>query len=240
MDLREMSVKVVGIVGGIGPESTVDYYRLLLARFREQGSTNTPSILINSIDIARLLALANSNDRTELTEYLLGAVKALARAGADVALFAANTPHLVFDDVQRRAPIELVSIVAATCEAARALGLTRVGLLGTRFTMQGHFYPEVFATRGIAVVVPEITEQTYVHEKYVGELVTGKVLAETRAEFLAVIDRMRERDGIQGVILGGTELPLLLRGFTHPLPFLDTTRIHVDAVVARAVMDTAG
>ena len=232
--------KRIGIVGGIGPESTIDYYRLLLARFRDHGSAAAPSILINSIDVTRLLALANSDDRAGLTEYLLDAVGALARAGAELALFAANTPHLVFDEVQRRAPIELVSIVEATCEAARTMGLKRVGLLGTRVTMQGRFYPDLFATRGITVVVPEDAEQACVHEKYVEELVAGRFLAETRAEFLALIDRMRGRDGIQGVILGGTELPLLLRESSHALPLLDTTRIHVDAVVARAVAETAG
>jgi aspartate racemase len=235
-----MTLKLIGIVGGIGPESTIDYYRLLLARFREQGGANTPGILINSIDVVQLLALANSGDRAGLTEYLLEAITRLARAGADLALFAANTPHLVFDEVQQRAPMKLVSIVTATCEAAQTLGLRRVGLLGTRFTMQGHFYPKVFATRGITVAVPEAADQDYVHEKYVKELVKGKFLAETRAGFLGVIDRMRGRDGIEAVILGGTELPLLLRESTHPLPFLDTTQIHVDAVVACAGPDTAG
>jgi len=229
-------VKIIGIVGGIGPESTVDYYRLLLTRFREAGSPGPPGIFINSIDLPRLLTLAQ-HDRAALIEYLLGAVEALARAGTDLALFAANTPHLVFEEVRQRSPIELVSIVEATCETAQSLGLRRVGLLGTRFTMQGQFYPAVFARRGIAVVAPVSEDQDYVHEKYVNELVSGEFLAETRAGFMAVIDRMHGRDGIDGVVLGGTELPLLLRGSAHPLPFLDTTRIHVDAVVARALAD---
>lgn len=232
-------MKTIGMVGGIGPDSTVDYYRLLLARFREHG-TNVPHILINSIDVARLLELARFDDRTELTDHLLHAVEALARAGADLAFFAANTPHVVFDEVQRRAPIPLVSIVLATRKAAHSLNLRRVGLLGTQFTMQGRFYPEVFATRGITVTVPQASDQVYVHEKYVNELVAGKFLAETRAGFLAVIERMCGRDGIEAVILGGTELPLLLREATHSVPFLDTTRIHVNAVVALAVSDAAG
>lgn len=233
------ALKTIGMVGGIGPESTVDYYRLLLARFREHG-TNVPDILINSIDVARLLELARFDDRTELTDYLLHAVEALARAGADLAFFAANTPHVVFDEVQRRAPTPLVSIVLATREAAQALGVRRVGLLGTRFTMQGRFYLDAFATHGITVVVPETSDLAYVHEKYVNELVAGKFLAETRAGFLAVIERMCERDGIEAVILGGTELPLLLREATRSVPFLDTTRIHVDAVVALAASDITG
>jgi aspartate racemase len=227
------------MVGGIGPESTVDYYRLLLARFREHGP-NVPNILINSIDVARLLELANSDDPADLTEYLLHAVEALARAGADLAFFAANTPHLVFNEVQRRAPLQLVSIVQATCEAAQSLDVTCVGLLGTRFTMLAQFYADVFATRGITIAVPQKSDLAYVHEKYVNELVAGKFLAETRAGFLAVIERMRQRDGIEGLILGGTELPLLLREVTQTVPFLDTTRIHVDAVVGLAVSDNPG
>ena len=178
------------------------------------------------------MALVGSDDRVQLTEFLRQAVDALARGGADLALFAANTPHIVFDDVQRHAPIPLVSLVEATAEAAQALGLKRVGLLGTRFTMQERFYPDVFAKRDIAVVVPSSGDRDDVHDKYINELVAGQFLADTRRGFVAAIDRMRERDGIDGVILGGTELPLLLRDVAYPLPFLDTTRIHVDAVLA--------
>jgi aspartate racemase len=229
----------IGMVGGIGPESTIDYYRLLLARFRERGA-NIPHILINSIDVARVLELARFENGAELTEYLLKAVETLTRAGADLAFFAANTPHIVFGEVQRRASIRLVSIVLATCKAAQSLNLRRVGLLGTLFTMQGRFYPDVFAAVGITVVVPQASDQAYVHEKYVNELVAGKFLAETRAGFVAVIERMRQRDAIEGLILGGTELPLLLREVTQLVPFLDTTRIHVDAVVSLALSGTVG
>jgi aspartate racemase len=157
-----------------------------------------------------------------------------------LAFFASNTPHIVFDEVQRRASIRLVSIVLPTCKATQSLNLRRVGLLGTQFTMQGRFYPDVFATAGITVVVPQASDQAYVHEKYINELLAGKFLAETRAGFVAVIERMRQRNGIEGLILGGTELPLLLREVTQSVPFLDTTRIHVDAVVGLALSETVG
>jgi aspartate racemase len=221
------------MVGGIGPESTVDYYRLLLARFGERGA-GRPHILINSIDVNRVLDLAGLDDPAKLTAYLHEAVDALTRAGAALAFFAANTPHVVFDQVQRRASIPLVSIVIATCQAARATKLGRLGLLGTRFTMEGRFYPDVFTAAGLTVVVPPPADREYVHEKYVSELVPGRFLADTRAGFMEVIERMRQRDGIDGLILGGTELPLLLREVAPPVPFLDTTRIHVDAVVDAA------
>lgn len=225
-------MKIIGIVGGIGPESTVDYYRLLLARVRERGEPTSPNILINSIDLAKLMALASRDDHGELVEYLVEAVERLADGGADLALFAANTPHIVFDDVQRRVSIPLVSIVTAAREAAQRSGLRRVGLLGTRFTMQGRFYLKVFAAKNIAVIAPAPEDQDYVHDKYLTEFVAGKFSPGTREGFVAVMDRMRERAGIDGVVLAGTELPLLLRDVAYSVPLLDTTRIHVDAVIS--------
>jgi aspartate racemase len=223
------------MVGGIGPESTVDYYRLILKRLREQAGAQAPGVFINSVNVERLLELAAQDDPTDLVTYLADAVGALARAGAELAFFAANTPHVVFDLVHSRVPIPLVSIVRATCQAARAQGLRRLGLLGTRFTMEGRFYQDVLASEGITVVVPDPADLEYVHEKYASELVPGTFTDETRAGMMAVIDRLRRRDAIDGVILGGTELPLLLREVHEPIPFLDTARIHVDAIVNEAL-----
>jgi aspartate racemase len=127
-----------------------------------------------------------------------------------------------------------VSIVEAAYAAASALRLTRVGLLGTRFTMQGQAYPSVFTPRGITLVVPDERDQEYVHAKYMGELVRGDYRPETRAEMLAVVGRLRERHGIDGVILGGTELPLLLGDVEGVgIPLLDTGKIHVEAALDR-------
>ena len=135
---------------------------------------------------------------------------------------------------RRRSPLPLVSIVEATCAAARAQGLRRLGLFGTRFTMQGRFYPDVFTRSGIELVVPAAAEQEYIHEKYMSELVLGVVLPETRARLLEVVDRLRRQENIDGLILGGTELPLILRDAREAgVPLLDTTRIHVEAIVGR-------
>jgi aspartate racemase len=138
----------------------------------------------------------------------------------------------VFDDLQRQSPIPLISIVAVTCEAAKARGLERVALFGTRFTMTAPLYPDVFSKEGIAVSIPDPADQDYIHEKYLGELVEGVFLPETREGLLAIVDRMARRSGIDGVILGGTELPLILREPEHNgIPFLNTTRIHCEAAV---------
>ena len=227
-------MRTIGVVGGIGPESTIDYYRMIGAVTRDRGLDGAPPVLINSIDVDRLLVLAGADDKGELIEYLLGSVEVLARGGADLALFAANTPHVVFDEVAARASIPMVSIVAATCDVAEQKGLRRLGLIGTRFTMQGGFYPAVFGTRGLSVVVPGGDDQTYVHTKYVTELLLGTFTNETRDGMCRVLDRLREHDAIDGVILGGTELPLLLRGVDYPVPLLDTARIHVAATVTQA------
>jgi aspartate racemase len=225
--------KRLGIIGGIAPASTVDYYQLLIAAYREQTQDGSyPPILINSIDLTRIVALVTENRLAELTRYLEEEVERLARAGADVALLASNTPHIVFDELSRVAPIPLISIVEEACEATLQLGLKTVGLLGTRFTVQGDFYPQVFARRGIAVRRPSLDDMTYVHEKYMGELIHGDFRRDTRQGILAVIHRLK-REGAEGVLLAGTELPLLLRGSEEStIPLLDTTRIHVRRAVA--------
>jgi aspartate racemase len=140
----------------------------------------------------------------------------------------------VFDEIRRQSPIPLLSIVEATCEAAKDLGLKKVGLFGTRFTMQGRFYPKVFSSERISIVAPDEDEQVYIHDKYMNELVRGIFLPETRERLLTIVDRLKERDGIEGLILGGTELPFILRDSTTTgIPFLDTTQIHVKALVAQ-------
>jgi aspartate racemase len=226
-------MKTIGIIGGIGPESTIDYYRQIVALYREQTQDGSyPSIIINSINMKRMLDLIEANELAGLTEYLLGEVKRLAHAGADLGLLASNTPHIVFEDIQRQSPIPLISIVKAACEATKALGITKVGLIGTRFTMQGQFFARPFAEQGIAIVVPGQEEQEYIHNKYMSELVQGIFLGETRERLLAIVDQLKELRGIQGLVLGGTELPLILQDKSYKgIPFLDTTKIHVEYAV---------
>jgi aspartate racemase len=227
-------MKTVGMIGGLGPESTTDYYRLMFAAYRERVKDGSaPPILINSIQMNRVLTLITAKEFQKLTDYLTAELEKLARAGASLGFLSANTPHIVFDDVQRQSPIPLVSIVEAAREAATALGLRKMGLLGTRFTMQGRFYPDVFSKAGIKLVVPSPEEQDCIHEKYMNELVNGMFLAQTREQLLRIVERLKTQEGIDGVILAGTELPLLLRETRSTIPFLDTARIHVDAVIAR-------
>ncbi len=228
-------MKTLGLVGGIGPESTIEYYRFIIEAYREQQDDNYPSIVINSINLKKMLRLIDEN-REEFTQALVDAVDVLARAGADFAAFAANTPHLVFDEVQRSSPIPLISIAEATREKVQQLGLKRVGLFGTGFTMRAKFYPEVFARAGLELITPNEEEIGYIHEKYIGELLNNKFLPQTRERMVSIANEMKSRDAIEALILGGTELPLLLRD-ERPgdMPLLDTTKIHVEKLVAALV-----
>ena len=168
----------------------------------------------------------------ELADYLVDGVELLARAGADLGFIAANTPHLVFDQVQRRSAIPLLSIVRATSDHAKALGLKKVGLFGTGFTMRASFYPEELQRAGIALVLPNESEREFIHRKYIGELLKNQFLPETRTEMLRIAHRMKAEDGVEALILAGTELPLLLRDSGDAgIEFLDTTVIHVEAIV---------
>ena len=227
-------MKTIGIVGGIAPESTIDYYRLIIASYREQKKDGSyPLIIINSIDMKKMLDLIVTNELAGLTEYLLAEINKLTKAGADLGLLASNTPHIVFEDIQQKSTIPLISIVESACERAKALGIKKVGLFGTRFTMQGRFYHDAFSRQGITLVVPDLEDQDYIHDKYMNELVNGIFLSETRKRLLTIVDRLKRKENIQGLILGGTELPLILRnGGDQGIPFLDTTKIHVERAVA--------
>ena len=226
-------MKTLGIVGGIGPESTIEYYRFILDGYRARvPDGSAPHLIIDSIDVNRGLAMLGANELEAFADYIAASIERLARAGAELGLIAANTPHIVFDEVQQRSPIPLLSIVRATAARAQALRLRRLALLGTGFTMRGRFYPETFSHAGVELITPTDAEKSIIHAAYVGELLKNQFLPETREAILGIVARMRRDDGIEAVVLAGTELPLLLRGAEpEGLAFLDTTLIHVAAAV---------
>ena len=228
-------MKTLGMIGGVGPESTMEYYRTIIALFREQaGDGSYPQFIINSIDLKREIELVAAGDAKATTGYLLEEIGKLAHAGADFGIIASNTPHIVFDEVAARSPIPLISIVEVAVTVARDRGWKRPALFGTRFTMNGRFYPDVFACEGITLVVPNPDDAAYIHDKYMNDLVNGNFLPEIRTHLLEIVDRMRETNGIDSVILAGTELPLLLLDPEHNgIPFLDTMRVHAEATVRR-------
>ncbi len=223
----------VGLVGGLGPESTIDYYRRILARWQERDPDTSPRLVIDSLDFKLGIRLVGS-DREGLIEYLMSSINRLAGAGVDFIAMTANTPHIVYDELAARSPVPMLSIVETCAAEARSLGLRRLALLGTRFTMEAPFYPTVFARQGVDVIPPGTADRPWVHERYLGELVPGTFKDETRREFIALIEQLRDTVGVDGVILGGTELPILLKSPTIAgLPMLDTTELHVNAIVRR-------
>ena len=226
-------VKRAGIVGGLGPESTIDYYRRILDEWKKHDPANAPPLIIDSLDPDRALYLV-ANDRDALIEYFADSVSRLVRGGADFIAITANTPHIIFDEIAARSPVPLISIVETCAEEARRSGLGRSALLGTRFTMEAPFYPDVFQHFGLLIFPPDEADRIWVHDRYVNQLLKGDFRDDTRKEFIALITRMRDEKGIDGVILGGTELPLLLSSSeVAGLPLLDTTALHVDAIVGR-------
>ena len=226
-------MKTLGIIGGLGPESTVDYYQTIIRLYRERVGVDVyPQFFINNVDLATVRDPIVANDLALATRNLVAATETLARAGADFGIIAANTPHIVFDEVAARSAIPLTSIVAATVAAAQDRQLKRLALFGTKFTMNGEFYAKPFRRENIELVRPDPVDQDYIHDKYMNELVPGKFLPETKAGLLATVDRMKQKGEIDGVILAGTELPLILREAEHNgVPFLNTTRIHCRAAV---------
>jgi len=225
--------KWLGIVGGLGPESTVDYYHMLIRRLRERtGDGHYPAFLVNSLNLKPAVDAVTAGDLETLTRIVVQGVEALERAGAEFGLIAANTPHIVFDEVRRRVKLPMISIVEAARDAAQGAGHRRLALFGTRFTMSGRFYPDVFDPAGIAIVPPNAAEQDWIHEKYFGELLLGIVRDETRAGLLRIAGRMREDERVDGLVIAGTELSLILRMDSHGgIPFLDTAKIHVEAAL---------
>lgn len=225
-------MKTLGLIGGTGPESTIEYYRLLTAQYREKADGASPLLIINSVNLKEMIEWMGANELGKVTDSLVNAFAQLQRAGADFGALTANTAHIVFDEVKQRCGLPLISIVEATCERVQTLGFKTVGLFGTRYTMQAPFYPSVFSRTGVKLVMPNDQEQEFIHDKYLNELLKDLFLPETRTALLAIADEMKARHGIEGLILGGTELPLVLRDEEHNgIRLLDTTRIHVDRLI---------
>lgn len=225
-------MKKLGLVGGMGPESTMPYYHGIVYGVNARTSKDFfPNLTIESINVFHILQLCAKKDYESLTEYVLEALQNLARSGADFAALSANTTHIVFDRLRERSPLPLLSIVEAVCSEAMRRNYRKIGLLGTIFTMTEDFYKKPFMIEGIEVVVPSATEMQRVDRLISDELEYGIIKPETLAEFQQIIARMRDENGIEAIILGCTELPLILNADNSPVPVLDTMKIHIDAIV---------
>ena len=225
-------MKKLGLVGGMSPESTIPYYHDIVYGVQKRvGKSYFPPLTIESVNVFELLRLCEEQKYDEMTDYLLKAIDSLAKSGADFAALSANTPHIVFDRLQERSPLPLVSIIEAARDYAVNHGMKKLGLLGTRFTMQGEFFKKPFVDSGIEIITPTESEMELVGSKIVSELEIGIVKPETLALFQNIIERMKTENGIEAIILGCTELPLILNDEVSPVACLDTMQIHINALI---------
>jgi aspartate racemase len=231
-----MSPKRIGILGGMSPESTVEYYQYITRTYTERlGSYGYPEIIIYSVSFQPYVDWPKNGRWDLVAQGLSEAAQKLEAAGADFILIATNTMHLVFDEVQAGVNVPMLSLLDAVGEAILARGIERVGLLGTKFTMEKTFYQDALARKNITVLVPDADDRAYVNNVIYDELVTGQIRDESRTGFVAVIKKLAGR-GAEGVILGCTEIPLLVSEADVGIPLFDTTAIHAEAALNFALL----
>ncbi len=222
----------LGILGGMGPESTLEYYKKIVYQYEQRKQEQVfPNINIESIDIFSMLSLCRQKKYDALVEMLAGGINHLYQAGATVGLMAANTPHIVFDQVQQRSPIPLISILTATRNKILQNKQRTVGLLGTDFTMTQGFFEKPFREAGINIVLPEQSAIQKVNDYIVNELEQGIIKATTKQYLMRIANEMITTNHIDGLILGCTEIPLILSQNDFGITVYDTTQIHVDEAV---------
>lgn len=229
-------MKKLGLIGGMGPESTIPYYHDIVHGVHACAG-RFPLMSIESVDVFHVLRLESEGRLDELADYLSAAIERIANAGAEVGALCANTPHIVFDELQARSPIPLISIVDACRDEARRRGFEKLGLLGTAPTMEGDFYHRAFAEARMELVTPSVDDRRYVAGKISEELEFGILREDTRVGLASVVRRMRDAEGIQAVVLGCTELPLILNDGVTCVPCLDTISIHVTALIEAILAD---
>jgi aspartate racemase len=227
--------KRIGILGGMSPESTIAYYEYITRTYTERhGDYGYPEILIYSVSFQPYVDWPEADRWDLVAQGLSRAAQRLESIGADVLLIATNTMHLVFDQVQASVDIPVLSLLDAAGRAILARGMSTVGLLGTQFTMEKTFYQEALARQGIDVLVPDAEDRRYVNAVIYDELVAGQIRDASRAGFLAIIHKLASR-GAEGVVLGCTEIPLLVNDADAGLPLFDTTTLHAEAALQFAV-----
>jgi len=231
-----MAMKTIGLVGGMTPESTKVYYELLIqgARKPEGDPLRNPEILIYSLNLTELVQIQRGGERREVVEYLTAILERLRLAGAEVGALTANTPHAYLDEIRAETSLPLVSIVTATRNAASDRGLERALLLGTRTTIEAEMYPREFIDAGIRIVLPGEDDREFLDQTIYNDLAIGRVSPEVRQRYHEICAKHIESDRIDSVILGCTELPLVISSDDLSIDVLDTTKTHVAAILAAA------
>ena len=227
--------KRIGILGGMSPESTVEYYQYITRAYTERfGDYGYPEIIIYSVSFQPYVDWPEQDRWDLVAQGLSEAAQKLKAAGADFIVIATNTMHLVFDQVQASVTVPMLSLLDAVGDAILARGIKTVGLLGTKFTMEKAFYQDALTRKDITVLVPDEKDREYVNTVIYDELVAGQIRDESRGGYIAIINKLAER-GAEGVILGCTEIPLLVNEEDVGMPLFDTTVIHAEAALNYAL-----
>ncbi|MGE4532851.1 aspartate/glutamate racemase family protein [Halomonas sp.] len=228
-------MKTIGLIGGMSWESTQTYYRLINQGVKARlGGLHSARLVLYSVDFAEIEALQRRGDWAATTQILGEAARSLAAAGADFLVLCTNTMHKVAPQLEQAVDIPLLHIADATVNELHWQGVTRVGLLGTRFTMEQAFYRERLEAQGIEVLIPDAAQRERVHAVIYDELCRGEIRADSKADYLEIVASLAGQ-GAQGVILGCTEIGLLIHADDTEVPLFDTTAIHAEQAVEAAL-----
>lgn len=225
-------MKKLGLIGGMGPESTLLYYKEIASEFHKKNPHGYfPALTIETVNMYEMLNYCKNQDYIGLTSYLMKAINNVISSGADFIALASNTPHVVFDKLQENSSIPMLSIVEPIYKAIKSMGMKKIGWLGTAFTMEEDYFKKIFVSNGIDVIIPEKIERAYIDNAIASELEFGIVKEETKKIIDSIIQRLVEQEGIEGLIIGCTELPLIYENVELPIPCFDTMRYHIEGIV---------
>jgi aspartate racemase len=231
-------MKRIGILGGMGPESTIEYYKEIISLSREKWEYKCPEILIYNLNEEEWATYIEvDKDLAKAKSLLSDAINALYRAGADFVVMASNTPHIFFDELVKTSPVPLLNIAEETAKEAKRKEYSKLGLLGTKIVMQGEFYKVPFEKLKLQVIVPDLSSQDYIHKKIVEELVRGIFKDKTKADLLGIVNNFVKKSSINAVILGCTELPLVISQSDLEIPVLNTLKIYAKAALEYSLAD---
>lgn len=231
-------MKTIGLIGGMSWESSLEYYRIMNEKVRtELGGLHSAKVILYSVDFEEIQILQHQNRWDELTSIMKEAAKSLERAGAEIIVIGTNTMHKMADDIEKSINLPLIHIADATSEVIKGRGLTKTGLLGTKFTMEQDFYKKrLHEKHGLDVIIPDDGDREIIHSIIYNKLCLGKIDELSKKEFIRIIDKLIS-EGAESIILGCTEIPLLVKQEDVSVPVLDTTRIHAEKAVMEAVRE---
>lgn len=229
--------KHIGIIGGLSPESTIEYYRIITRDYNARlGGLNFPEMTIISLNLQKIADAQNNNEWDKVAETIVKGIDNLKKSGADFAAIASNTPHNAYEKIKEKSSLYVLSIMDATAKEIQKDGFKKVGLLGTKPTMEYGFFQKTFERYGIETIIPDEEDRNFVDEIIWNELIHGQITERAKQGYVSIINKMVD-NGAEGVILGCTEIPLLIKQDDCPVKIYDTTEIHARAILDYALSD---